>query len=717
MNYNKKKYNWLLLLLAGICCFACTAEREPADDYKPAGTRSEVPMSVHLGVQGVAVDPEQINTAEAAIRRLRLYVFDGNVLDKMYYWDNINCMEAYTTPTFMVKAGTGKSVYVIVNEPEDTATRAQLEAVTHPAHLPEIKYSLAAMSLDGEAGYVSADKCLPMYGELEGVDVLVTSTMDAPKQLAISVDRAVARVEVYVKKDAALAFQNMIILGEIRNTTDMDCGFFSPHSLPEVTAGKECIFNLTPTMVEETEAKVLSFYVPEMDCRNQKVKLALSFNAQITTQNPSYAGNWTHIVELGSGASPALDKIERNHVYKLHCCLTKAFQIVCEVDLGLVDDAWDYTVKQAAEVTQDIRITNCYIVRPGGHVDIPLENVYAAWAQMKELGKKPVPPGHQGWKIMWQDVQVVSDAALLNGSGGNDDTNYIRVNTKKCEGNAVVAFTVNEVVYWSWHIWVTDYNPDNPVEQREVNGRMWMDRNLGAMANKYTDDGAARGLLYQWGRKDPFPGAKGWTDGAKTVYSGYDSPNNPTKSSFNYAILDSHNNGGIYQNLPYSIQHPDEYLYVTSDNRDWYSDDPSIKNDTLWNENKKTIFDPCPAGWRVPDWAAFSPSFSYNPSDFLSTHYSFETMGYISQGDGMYIPFICGITRYGDFFSQEKEYMVSFWGTSADRAKASPELPSGIYYDTIMCGWSVDRLHNHAAGSLTGGYKDTAMSVRCVKEE
>ena len=61
--------------------------------------------------------------------------------------------------------------------------------------------------------------------------------------------------------------------------------------------------------------------------------------------------------------------------------------------------------------------------------------------------------------------------------------------------------------------------------------------------------------------------------------------------------------------------------------------------------------------------------------------------------------------------------MVSFWGTSADRAKASPELPSGIYYDTIMCGWSVDRLHNHAAGSLMGGYKDTAMSVRCVKEE
>ena len=142
----------MLLLSVAICCFACTAEREPTDGYTLAGTRAEVPMSVHLGVQGAATDPEQINTSEAAIRRLRLYVFDGNVLDKMYYWDNINTVETYTTPTFMVKAGTGKSVYVIVNEPEDADTRAQLEAVTHPVHLPEIKYSLSAMGLEGVMG-------------------------------------------------------------------------------------------------------------------------------------------------------------------------------------------------------------------------------------------------------------------------------------------------------------------------------------------------------------------------------------------------------------------------------------------------------------------------------------------------------------------------------------------------------------------------------------
>lgn len=46
----KEKYNWLLLLSVAICCFACTAEREPTDGYTLAGTRAEVPMSVHLGV-------------------------------------------------------------------------------------------------------------------------------------------------------------------------------------------------------------------------------------------------------------------------------------------------------------------------------------------------------------------------------------------------------------------------------------------------------------------------------------------------------------------------------------------------------------------------------------------------------------------------------------------------------------------------------------------
>lgn len=100
-------------------------------------------------------------------------------------------------------------------------------------------------------------------------------------------------------------------------------------------------------------------------------------------------------------------------------------------------------------------------------------------------------------------------------------------------------------ILWSWHLWVTDYNPDKVLSKPGtytgiVRGNMengtasnrrsrvfkygfwtgnynysWiMDRNLGArgwmpagMAEANGKDGTEGfGLFYQWGRKDPFPG-------------------------------------------------------------------------------------------------------------------------------------------------------------------------------------------------------------------
>lgn len=36
-----------------------------------------------------------------------------------------------------------------------------------------------------------------------------------------------------------------------------------------------------------------------------------------------------------------------------------------------------------------------------------------------------------------------------------------------------------------------------------------MTRNLGAMNNDYDEAGTAKGFVYQWGRKDPFPAGTG----------------------------------------------------------------------------------------------------------------------------------------------------------------------------------------------------------------
>jgi hypothetical protein len=94
-------------------------------------------------------------------------------------------------------------------------------------------------------------------------------------------------------------------------------------------------------------------------------------------------------------------------------------------------------------------------------------------------------------------------------------------------------------------------------------------------------------LFYQWGRKDPFPGLNG--DWSERVTSGWSV--SASKST-----------------IANAIQHPNvfyahEYL--------WCSDE---KNDKLWNIDgiantdvavRKTIYDPCPVGYKMPRRSAF----------------------------------------------------------------------------------------------------------------
>ncbi len=67
----------------------------------------------------------------------------------------------------------------------------------------------------------------------------------------------------------------------------------------------------------------------------------------------------------------------------------------------------------------------------------------------------------------------------------------------------MIAALVNRQVAWSWHIWRTDA----PAEKEAAAGCTILDRNLGA-TSVTPGDVSSYGLYYQWGRKDPFVGAK-----------------------------------------------------------------------------------------------------------------------------------------------------------------------------------------------------------------
>ena len=151
------------------------------------------------------------------------------------------------------------------------------------------------------------------------------------------------------------------------------------------------------------------------------------------------------------------------------------------------------------------------------------------------------------------------------------------------EGNAVIAAKdASGTILWSWHIWLTD----QPEGQEYYNdaGTM-MDRNLGATSATPGDVGAL-GLLYQWGRKDPFLGSSSISSSRVVAKSTITWPSPVSSDSFTGTIA-------------YATANPTTYI---SGYYNWYYGSHNV-NRTLWttSETGKSIYDPCPVGWRIPD--------------------------------------------------------------------------------------------------------------------
>lgn len=580
MNMRYKGYIWWAWLL--LVLFSCTESEQAIEPVNPG----EVRMSMNISTRA-ANDPEVLNANETRISRLRIYVFDGTSLDKMYYWQGLTATDGtYTTPVFTVKAATGKTLYAIVNEPVDTNTRAILESVDHPDDLVDVQYQMAdylTTKTNVNVVEYTKDYCLPMYGELAGVDAAEGTT----QTVNMRVDRAVARVDVYMRKEAGnweeVQIPAMLVVTGVSKT-----GFISPEKTGNYASSviNMLLRKTVGEIPEETSPKdkgvlAYSFYIPEMECKDSKLQIGID----------EY-----DMIELGgdannSGGAP-LEKLERNHVYQL---LYRFMQKTVSLDIDLTVCPWIALEPQVEEV-KDIQITNCYVVPPGGRVHIPTDGVYKAWAQMDEFERTPIPEGEVTAEVLWQDgIGVMTERSVKVMNAEKRDKAYIVVETGNKAGNAVVAMKVNGEIYWSWHIWCTDYNPNLKEGQQELNGFVWMDRNLGATYNKYNEEGGikSKGFLYQWGRKDLFPPTKGWekTESDEDLY-------NLAGEIITFSKVPVE----VFNNIPNSV-HNSMSFYTSEES--WYTNAKGTyrRNDlSLWNSKvgKKTIFDPCPDGWRVP---------------------------------------------------------------------------------------------------------------------
>ena len=326
---------------------------------------------------------------------------------------------------------------------------------------------------------------------------------------------------------------------------------------------------------------------------------------------------------------------------------------------------------------------NCYVVSSSGTYSFPT---------VKGNSSQSVGAVASA-AVLWESFGT-SQAPLVGDliskvSYSNGIVTFQTNNTFK-EGNAVIAAKdASGKILWSWHIWLTD-QPQGQVYFN--NAGTMMDRNLGATSATPGDVGAL-GLLYQWGRKDPFLGSSSI------------SSNTFAKSTITWpSAVSSNSSTGT---IAYTAANPTTFIKYNSSNYDWYYTGSSSTDNTRWTTSDKTksIYDPCPAGWRVPDggsngvWSKANGSGSTFSHTYNSTNEGMNFSGKFGSASTIWYP-ASGYRGYSDGSLGTVGYYGYYWS-------ASPRNYYAYYLRFNGSG------HVYPSGS---NFRAFGQSVRCLQE-
>lgn len=679
---------WNILFFTLVLCLSGGLLGSCSDDIDDNGSINEgdkVTVRVQFNTRSGGTetsDPEKINDNESRIKRVRLYAFDGNILDNMVYRDTLDNTTGNVSIDINVTTG-NRTFYAVINEPDDTDIHSALALANHPNGIKQAQYKITNYLSNGDGKIVNVLKkteeySLPMYGELTSTVISTTSS------LSMQVDRAVARIDVYMAKAEGITSDATTQTATLRVDAASEVGYIASE---KVVSTAPTIKNFLDTPVNSTltnysegtnngYAKIYSFYIPEQTCPETSDRLVftiggIQWNNMETTYNPFILGN-----NSVNTSNKPLDKIERNHVYRIYCRMSPSTK---DVSLDVSVSPWGVVAPQDSILHPGkLGMTNCYIVNPGRSVSIPVLNVYKIWNW--QFGEKLSPKKEVKAELIWEDSQglITGVNALLESADYSYSKIKVQTATGK-SGNAVIGMWIDgdpEKTYrWSWHIWVTD----RAIKAVDVEGTMTMNCNLGEITSVFDVNDARIGLLYQWGRKDPFPGAKGWFM--------------PTASTLYGKVI------GIdfkkvteVDNLINSIEKPFVFFASVTGKKDWYTLN-GPQNNNLWNttDNHKSIFDPCPEGWRVPN-----SRISWDKLN--STNFSVDYISY----SRIYLPANLSYPMGGDY---------NFGGV------LSAPSQNGHYWSSIID--DVNAMELNFNGGLVGvlpAARAAGHNIRCVKE-
>lgn len=278
---------------------------------------------------------------------------------------------------------------------------------------------------------------------------------------------------------------------------------------------------------------------------------------------------------------------------------------------------------------------NTICLRPGGsaQIDVTPKLILSGWQRSNIVSGTPAASRFYLWDT-GAVTATLSASTLTLTAGASAGAELVAL--KDGSGN----------ILWSFLVWVTASEPSTitlptgAILQETLGGE----------------------LYFQWGRKDPL------VAGGLVI-----------------------NHPGDAVALSTSIQNPVSYINAGTNCYDWYAAESYDHQDaTLWGgaSGSKTVWDPCPAGWRVPNVADLGVA-------SLAESYagSFEKLGILLPKDGVTAPNI----DYG--------WDSYCWTREGEGNKAN------------SLRMTTDGYVGFGGFEIEGNTRYLGLSVRCVKED
>jgi len=264
------------------------------------------------------------------------------------------------------------------------------------------------------------------------------------------------------------------------------------------------------------------------------------------------------------------------------------------------------------------------------------------------LGNSSDDADFDSTRLIWQDHKDLVKKVF------SEDSNVIVVLGEGVSGNALIGAEKNNKNVWDWMLWVSDYNPEKNImsytSSVATDGSTYgfMDRNLGAMSGEASPE--AFGLFYQWGRKEPFTSGKAYlmddSDCNFPIVATTDAATAAEAKDICY--LGNENPTTMYKGAGNS-----------NGNYGWFLTDKTLLSgyaETWGADLGKSIYDPCPAGWRIPkSYTAFCFLTDATTDTGIQRDFAYDANGTASANKmGRVISTDGGVTKY--FFPLQGEY-------------------------------------------------------------